>query len=299
MTTILKSTFANTVKTMPSRRKRRKLRRLIARKFSEDKLREYCDMSIPEVFDALHGVTYGKPGEQYAYKRNGSDVLAVVHADTVQTKTKLTRAELTDGLIFFSPVLDDRLGIYTIMELLPRLGINLDILVTENEEIGQSTAEDFAPKKTYNWLVEFDRRGTGAVLYAYEDREWTNTVSDFFDVKVGSVSDISYMESLGCKALNVVIGYYEEHALRSYFEFSEYIDQLVKFIAFCYRYKDTVFPHEEQARTPGYTYITRRHDPYLKEDPWNTDWCEVRDEQNAIGWCVECEIEVYKDELII
>ena len=44
-----------------------------------------------------------------------------------------------------SGALDDRLGAYIILDLLPKLGINVDVLLTVGEEQGRSTANFFAP----------------------------------------------------------------------------------------------------------------------------------------------------------
>ncbi|MCP6726064.1 hypothetical protein NL526_28810, partial [Klebsiella pneumoniae] len=66
---------------------------------------------------------------------------------------------------------DDRLGLYYIMEILPSLGINVDVLLTTDEEIGQSSASEFkkAEGKQYNWMFMFDRHGYGnVVMYQYE-----------------------------------------------------------------------------------------------------------------------------------
>jgi hypothetical protein len=104
----------------------------------------------------------------YFYKDNGSNTLAVAHLDTVQKRGWCELTQLSHDTLVFSPKLDDRLGAYVILELLPKLGINVDVLLTTDEESSNSTAMEFKTQKQYNWMVEFDRAGRDAVLYQYQ-----------------------------------------------------------------------------------------------------------------------------------
>lgn len=209
----------------------------IKEKLDLDVLRAICKAPIETIMEDLGGqiVTDGR-GDKYAYKDNGSRILAVAHLDTVQDAPTWGVVRLEDETLVFSPQLDDRLGVYTILHILPIFGINVDILFTENEETGQSTAQDFElPEgKKYNWIVEFDRCGTDAVTY---DFDWENIVQKFFKVGRGSYSDIAYLEDLGCMALNVGIGYENEHSTRAYFVIESYIEQIEKFVHFHKKYK--------------------------------------------------------------
>jgi len=63
---------------------------------------------------------------------------------------------------------DNRLGVYLGMELLPSLGIGVDLLLTTGEEEGYSTAALFRTRKRYHWMFSFDRKGEDVVLYQYE-----------------------------------------------------------------------------------------------------------------------------------
>lgn len=239
-------------------KKKRKIRRLLAaskptinKAFSLTRLRERCFANIDDLFLALEatgsgGEIGGKTGERYCFLDNGSKVLAVAHLDTVQQVNHFSTAEDVggDGQWVFCPKLDDRLGVYTLLDLLPLLGVNVDILFTENEEKGASTARDFATKKKYNWIVEFDRTGTDVVTYDYSSKHWDKVLGKWFTVGHGTFSDIAYLEELRAKGFNVGIGYYNEHQRHAYFVVDEYIDQLARFLGFYHSQKDHRYGHK-------------------------------------------------------
>lgn len=204
-------------------------------------IHKYCSAEIGELMDTLGGEVLGETGDQFAFKDNNSKILAVAHLDTVQQDSHSAMAKLSGETLVFNPRLDDRLGVYTILSVLPKLGVNTDVLLTENEERGRSTAGYFQTEKKYNWIVEFDRRGDDVVTYVYD---WEKVVGRFFDIGMGSFSDISELEHLGCKALNVGIGYHDEHSKRAYFVIEEYLAQIERFVGFYGKYQDKRFKHE-------------------------------------------------------
>jgi len=199
-------------------------------------------MEITQIMKMLDGETAGSIGNQYAFKDNDSSILAVAHLDTVQKESHTGIVRLKNETLVFNPKLDDRLGVYTILHVLPKLGIKADILFTENEEKGKTTASYFRTEKEYNWIVEFDRRGSDAVTYDYH---WKDVVEKYFETGLGSFSDISELEHLGCKAVNIGIGYYDEHSRRAYFVVEEYLSQIEKFVRFYDEHKGTRFEHKQ------------------------------------------------------
>lgn len=194
----------------------------------------------------IHGAAYS----QHAHRSTGSPVLAVAHADFIQNPFCFSAVKTAQETLVFCPRLDDRLGVYTILDLLPALGVHLDVLITDNEETGSTTAADFQTDINYSWMVGFDRRGTGAVTYGYH---WTGEEPEqYFSTSHGTFSDISELEHLGCKGLNVGVGYHNEHTERHYFSVEEYVDQIARFILFWYDNRETHFPHtrvESRSRT--------------------------------------------------
>lgn len=198
-----------------------------------------CGASIQGLMKELTkdgGHIGGKRGARYAYKNNGAKVLAVAHLDTVQQGHKTATVQLAGETLIFNPRLDDRLGAYTILRLLPKLGIEVDILLTENEEKGASTAQAFDTKKQYNWIVEFDRAGDDAVIYDYT---WGDIIKGYFKKGLGSFSDITCLEHLGCQAVNIGVGYQDCHSPRAYFVLEQYVAQIRRFIKFHGDHKDT------------------------------------------------------------
>jgi hypothetical protein len=250
-------------------------------KINEEQLRARCLQPETEFFELGEVVTTQGRGVNaqesfYIYKDNGAKVLAVAHLDSVIMpdenwtfeRARLGRNGAKQNYIW-NPQLDDRLGVYIILDLLPSLigEDQYDILLTTDEEIGATTAENFvAPAgKQYNWIFQFDRRGTGVVLYNYQGGDWTPAVSEFLTVQQGSFSDISRLEHLGCKAMNVGTGYHDEHRDMCYMIVEETEAQVRKFLRFYYTYRDVHFPHTKVVtRYGGYS----RWDDEVYENDW-------------------------------
>ena len=194
--------------------------------FSREALARICAMPERDFGEAygMETVNCGSSAEErkwsdyiYHFKDNGSSVLAVAHLDTVMpAERRAARFVDTEaGTVVFSGALDDRLGAYIILELLPALGITYDWLLTVGEETGQSTADFFEPAKDYDWIIEFDRGGTDVVMYQYEDSDTRKAVLDCGAmIGDGIFSDISYMEHLGVKGFNWGCGYRDYHGPR-------------------------------------------------------------------------------------
>lgn len=162
-----------------------------------------------------------KPADFYLFGDNGASkrdgALFVAHLDTVARKRTCAFSETAAGLICHSTALDDRLGAYIGLHLLPALGIATDILLTTGEETGESTAAFFETAGRYGHIIEFDRGGTDAVLYQYETpamRDLLETAG--WDVGLGSFSDVSYLEHLETVAFNVAAGYRDYHGPRAH-----------------------------------------------------------------------------------
>lgn len=217
-------------------------------------LERVCGMQIEDFH--VYGNRHDKDNKDFFFYRDGDEgtnVLAVGHLDSVQKARWCERVTTPDDDLIYSPVLDDRLGVYIICELLPKLGINIPILLTTNEEVGASTARSFDIKADhqFNWMVEFDRTGTDVVTYCYGGK---NTVLDnmlaaygFHDVNRGSFSDISYLEHLKCKGFNVGVGYQDYHAIKSHAYISDTLYGVAKFMLIYEDYKDVVMKHTPSA----------------------------------------------------
>jgi hypothetical protein len=244
-----------------SRHPRKGLLKKVRRHFDRGTLRRVCEMPESAFADAYQMdtvrvlATRWNIGEDYYYfKDNGSDILAVAHLDTVvaHEKRKTTFADTEAGPVVHSGALDDRLGAYTILELLPAMGIKFDWLLTVGEESGQSTAEDFYTDKQYNWVIEFDRGGTDVVTYQYEDTLTTAMVEAAgSEVGLGAFSDISYLEHLGVKCFNWGIGYRDYHSTRGYAFLEDTFAMVARFLAFHEKFADHYLGHTPDLRGFG------------------------------------------------
>lgn len=268
----------------------------VVENFSMADLQRRCQMSLRRSFRDLRaqgGITNGhhRTG-RHGFKDNGANVLAVAHLDTVQTSSRFNRVAFDDETIVYCPKLDDRLGVYTILDLLPKLGVKVDVLLTENEEIGQSTACDFETSKHYNWIVEFDRCGSDAVSYEYA---WNEVLREYFDTGCGSFSDICYLDHLECKAMNVGVAYENEHNKRAYFILEDYLVQVARWLLFYEKYETVRFPH---------TYSATAHYPYygsctegFGESNDVPDYQDTGDKD--IAWCSECHEDKQEPDTVV
>ena len=108
---------------------------------------------------------FGKASRTARLIPRGSPVLMVAHVNTVLESRCL--AEFRGGRLYHT-VLDNRLGVYLGLEVLPAMGLNVDLLPTTDEEAGCSTAALLRTRKQYNWMFSFDRTGDDVVCYQYE-----------------------------------------------------------------------------------------------------------------------------------
>lgn len=262
--------------------------------FDREALAQVCILDETDFGDAygmlkiaVDGPGVREPDDYYYFKDNGSTVLAVAHLDTVSPSNERA-ARFVDteaGPVVYSRALDDRLGAYIILHLLPELGIQYDILLTVGEESGMSTAEYFmSPDKEYDWIIEFDRGGTDVVMYQYEDDETIDAVrATGAVVGNGIFSDISYMEHLGVKAFNWGVGYRDYHGPRSHAYLDDTMEMVARYLKFHQQNYDKVYyPHTPKpvatSSTTGYWWddddlsnTSPYHSRYYSDDPawWN------------------------------
>jgi magnesium-dependent phosphatase-1 len=191
------------------------------------------------------GKVYKTPYGIYIYIDNNSDILGIAHLDTVQDYNHFYVKNHSDGSRkIINSQLDDRLGAYILLKVLPRLGINADILLTEGEEQGRSTAKYFKPNKQYKWIFSFDRNGIDTVMYQYHDNDTHELLDNHnFIVGRGSFSDIAFLEHLGVKGFNFGVGYYDNHSKNSYAVESHILHNIKLFKDFYEKYKNVKLPH--------------------------------------------------------
>jgi hypothetical protein len=240
-----------------------------------DKLKERCLATEAELVVGMQDV-----GGCW-FKDNGGSILAVAHMDSVQEKKDFGICKMTDKTLIFSPTLDNRLGVFTILDLLPKLGIVFDVLLTTDEEICNSTASKFETVKDYNWIFSFDRAGTDVVTYDYDEDQWEGAIkSAGFELGIGSYSDICELEHLGCSAANFGDGLVNGHSEYAFTVWQDYVDNVNKFLTFYTDYAEIDFPHLplQKPKYNKFSYLNRSWDFYDR----NIDWAEfeARDVRN-------------------
>jgi hypothetical protein len=235
-----------------SARKKNSLNRQVRRAYRQNELARICTMPEREFSRAfgMKTVTVAQraPHNYYHFRDNGASVLAVAHLDTVvKPSLRAPRFTVTQtGPLIVSGALDDRLGAYVILDLLPKLGVTCDWLLTVGEENGMSTAEFFDPPKEYDWVIEFDRGGTDVVMYQYEDEASRQAVqASGATVGHGSFSDIASLEHLSVKAFNWGVGYRGNyHSERGYAFLYDTFAMVARYLRFHAQNAGKAMPHE-------------------------------------------------------
>jgi hypothetical protein len=204
-------------------------------------------------FERFGDVTV-RGNRRHIYIDRGSKILGVAHLDTVQ---RYNGYAITADKLWCSTV-DNRMGAYMVLYGLHNMGIECDVLLTDMEEIGQSTAEDFAPPKQYNWMFSFDRGGDDVVMYDYYEQGMADILKQkykFSSVSRGSYSDIAYLYHAGCRGFNFGCGMYNYHSQSAYVALSELAGNSAKFSQFYQDYKDIHLTFDRTRDKPK-RYIT-------------------------------------------
>lgn len=184
-------------------------------------------------------------------------ILFVAHLDAVG-KPHFFRGmvEGTEPWVF-SPWLDDRLGVYLGLDVLPQLGMQYDILLCTNEEQGESTGWHFKPPegRKYNWIFELDRMNDDIVNYQYTMTDFEKALrqAGWGHPQPGSYTDIVELEHLGVCAFNAGVGYERPHTKWCCANLATTAKMLVKLLSFYGTNQDTAFPFD-----PAKAYAGRR-----------------------------------------
>ena len=231
-------------------------------------LRKVCS-SGPTALAKKYGLTYYPTVDGgYWYKDNGSNKLAVAHLDSVKPFTHFDIARLRPDTLIFTPNLDDRLGVYIILDYLDQIrDVKYDILLTTNEENGASTAAEFIPPKgkKYSWMFMFDRVGTGCTVYNYRGAEWELALDDAgFSIHKGSYSCIADLGFLGCKGVNFGAGYHDNHSDYAVAMKSEIMQQIRHFLLF---YEANAELSHSHCKADVVEYYAERYGPSKKTTP--------------------------------
>src|SRR3990167_3487637 len=120
-------------------------------KLDQTKMRERCLAPEHHFWDEGEMVPV-EENRFYVFKDNNAPVLFVGHLDSHSYADHFYVNRISGGHLIMAAQLDDRLGVHIGLDILPRLGVKTDILLTTDEEKGGSTSEYFVPTKQYNWI---------------------------------------------------------------------------------------------------------------------------------------------------
>lgn len=219
-----------------------------------------------EDFARMKGaVLEGKGKRRHIYINRGSNVLGVAHLDTVQEKNPYFWMNHT---FIQCPFIDNRLGAWVILKGMPDMGFMPDILLTEGEERGQSTARSFTPPegKTYNWTFSFDRMNDDVALYGYLTKMAPIIKPYGLEGTHGSYSDIRDLEHLGCLGMNVGCGMRNYHSDRAHAYLPHLVVNMRKVRHFAHDYADVHLPFVKP-KWEGNT-IFRGNEMYYGDEYW-------------------------------
>lgn len=211
-----------------------------------DKLKDTCYLPF-DAFAKLGEVRRDKrSGRRHIFIDRGASILAVAHLDSVRDHQHFFTGQIKDSLYIFNAQLDDRLGVYLLLDTLTELlgSHAFDILLTENEERMDSSAHDFVSEKQYRWMFMFDRAGDDVVMYDYD-----NYVSERklrahgLRLARGSYSCIVELEHLGVCGYNFGCGYHDNHSELSHCIWPETATMVGRFLKFFWAEKDNLHPY--------------------------------------------------------
>ena len=168
----------------------------------------------------------------YIIAEGDNPVCLCAHMDTVYPTAPNILYYDSDETVFWSPQglgADDRAGIYIILSLIKR-GFRPSIVFTDLEECGCIGAKALVADypqcifKDCRAIIELDRRGSyDAVYYECDNKDFEKLITSYgFLTNYGTFSDISVLAPIwGIAAVNLSIGYYNEHQLIETLNFGE------------------------------------------------------------------------------
>ena len=195
-------------------------------KMSQKDLKNHLESILTKYYPTKDIVS----ADGFLFAQGTFPVLLVAHLDTVHKELPKSVYYDTELGAISSPEGiggDDRAGIYILLEVIKKF--NCSVLLCEDEEIGtvgaaKFVSTDFAKELTFNYIIEFDRKGNNdAVFYNCDNKDFEAFITkEYFKTAKGIFSDISVIAPyLGCAAVNLSCGYYNPHTTNEYVIFQE------------------------------------------------------------------------------
>lgn len=185
---------------------------------SQNELKSYVVTKLKKKYDDIY------VHKDFVYAKGTVPICLVAHLDTVHTELPQVIVEEADKMSSPQGIGgDDRCGVYAILQIIQKH--NCSVIFCCDEEIGGVGANVFsqsslAKQAEFQYMIELDRKGkTDAVFYDCDNPKFTDFITDFgpWTENFGSFSDISYLApAIGCAAVNLSVGYYNQHTAKEY-----------------------------------------------------------------------------------
>lgn len=176
------------------------------------------------------GYTNIKKGQTFIMAEGEIPVCLIAHMDTVNIDfyNKVPDMSLYDPEqdifhVVSGCTLDDRLGIYSIIQIILD-GYKPSIIFTDLEETGGQGIEEFVTRYTkcpfdINFIIELDRQGENdSVYYSCNNKKFQKYINSFgFKTAQGTFTDCLILgETWDIAAVNLSCGYLLEHTIYEY-----------------------------------------------------------------------------------
>ena len=178
----------------------------------------------------------------YIIAEGTTPIALVAHLDTVFPERNKALEMFYDQKqqVLWSPQglgADDRAGICMILDILENTKLRPHLIFTCNEETTGSGAFELSlinnPFNELCYVIELDRHGKNdCVFYTCDNPEFTKYIESFgFETDLGTYTDIDiFAPEWGIAAVNLSIGYYNEHSYVEYLNLHQWDETRKKVI---------------------------------------------------------------------
>ena len=177
--------------------------------------------------------------DDYLLAEGDIPIALCAHMDTVGLTPPRTIFYDEQESVLWSPELlgaDDRAGIFAIAWTIIQ-GYRPMVIFTTKEEVGgvgaKALVHDYpkAPFGKIKFIIQLDRRGSRDAVYYFCDNEKFKKAISYYGFKTaqGTFSDISVIApAWGCAAVNLSVGYYNEHFSNEFIRMNELFSTIDK-----------------------------------------------------------------------
>lgn len=256
---------------------------------SQDTPRALAVAHVDTVFDDEPAVATKR--EKVKVTNNGRSYFR----DSYSRKLQPVRQPSPDCI--YSGALDDRLGVAILLDILPVImpDFKYDVLLTTDEEIGQSTASDWLHSiddksleraSDYQFVFEFDRAGTDVVTYDFHNHVAEQLLEDSgWRIGLGAFTDICDLIGLGVWAANFGCGYHNQHTNSCYVDLHDLEINLRRFALFVHKLGTDILDDMPKQKSSGKWYNYRddyyhditdpndaENNPFYANETYLGDW---------------------------